>query len=104
MEFAILETNGQLSVIPKSQKRPVMPADMNLSTQYEGLPTTLIIDGYVFEKNLSKMNLSKEWLLGELKTFGIQRTKDVLFASLDSEGKLFFQKKENSTYERIKEA
>ena len=104
VEFAILETNGQLSVIPKSQKRPVMPADMNLSTQYEGLPTTLIIDGYVFEKNLSKMNLSKEWLLGELKTFVIQRTKDVLFASLDSEGKLFFQKKENSTYERIKEA
>lgn len=93
VEFAILETSGQLSVIPKSQKRPVMPADMNLPTVYEGLPVTLIIDGFLFDKNMAKINLTRAWLMSELSKFGIKDVKEVLFASIDSEGKLFFQKK-----------
>lgn len=93
VEFAILETSGQLSVIPKSQKRPLIPEDMNLPTKYEGLPVTLIIDGHVFHKNLAKINLNEDWLRAELQKFNIRNFKDVLFASLDSEGKLFFQPK-----------
>lgn len=93
VEFAILETSGQLSVIPKSQKRPVIPEDMSLPTKYEGLPVTLIIDGYVFRKNLEKMNLNEDWLKSELQKFNVHSFKDVLFASLDTEGKLFFQVK-----------
>ena len=93
IEFAILETSGEISVIPKSQKRPLNPADLNIPTKYEGIPMTLIIDGYVFEKNLSKVNLTKEWLKGELGKFGIQDMKQVLLASLDTEGNLFYQLK-----------
>jgi len=93
VEFAILETCGELSVIPKSQKRPVMPVDLNLPTNYEGLPIPLIIDGYVFQKNLKKINLNEDWLKNELQNFGIQNFKDVLFASLDTEGKMFYQTK-----------
>jgi uncharacterized membrane protein YcaP (DUF421 family) len=93
VEFAILETSGDLSVIPKSQKRPLVPADINVFTTYEGLPVTLVIDGYVFVKNLNKVNLSVEWLQSELQPFGIHSLKDVLFASLDTEGKLFYQLK-----------
>ncbi|MFZ5647214.1 MAG: YetF domain-containing protein [Bacillota bacterium] len=93
VEFAILETSGHLSVIPKSQKRPVVPEDMNLPTKYEGLPVTLIIDGHVFQKNLAKINLSENWLRSELLKFNVSDPKEVLFASLDTEGKLFFQVK-----------
>jgi len=93
VEFAILETNGSLSVIPKSQKRPLNPADLNLPTKYEGIPMTLIIDGYVFKDNLHKVNLNEDWLQAELKKFGIQDLKKVLFASLDTEGNLFYQLK-----------
>jgi len=93
VEFAILETSGELSVIPKSQKRPIVPADMNLPTMYEGLPITLIIDGYVFSKNLAKINLNEDWLKSELQKFGVNNFKEVLFASLDTEGKLFYQVK-----------
>ncbi len=96
VEFAILENSGQLSVIPKSQKRPVVPADMNLPTAYEGLPVTLIIDGYVFHKNLARINLNEDWLKAELQNFGINSFKKVLFASLDTEGKLFYQVKAKS--------
>jgi len=93
VEFAILETSGELSVIPKSQKRPVMPEDLKLPTKYEGLPVTLIIDGYVFKKNLARINLNEEWLRSELSKFGIQSFKDVLFAHIDTEGKLLYQVK-----------
>ena len=93
VEFAILETNGELSIIPKSQKRPLTPSDMNIPTEYEGIPFPLVIDGKLIDLNLKKLDLTKEWLETELKKFGIQSYKDAFFVSLESNGHLFFQKK-----------
>lgn len=93
VEFAILETNGQLSVIPKSQKRPITPSDLSLETHYEGLPTNLIIDGKLNRDNMSKVKLTEDWLKKELNKFGYKDVKDVLFCSLDSDNSLYFQKK-----------
>lgn len=93
VEFAILETNGQLSVIPKSQKRALQPEDLKIETEYEGLPLTLIVDGQLNEQNLHKANLNKEWLIAELAKFGINDIKKVFFASLDTAGNLFYQLK-----------
>lgn len=47
VEFAIFEPNGNLSVIGRSQARPVTPKDLKLDTQYEGLALPLIIDGRI---------------------------------------------------------
>ena len=96
VEFAILETNGELSIIPKSQKRPLTPSDMNLPTEYEGIPFPLVIDGKLIDLNLKKLNLSKEWLDNELGKFGIKSYKETFFVSLESNGHLFFQLKSNS--------
>ena len=93
VKFAILETNGQLSVIPKSQKRGLTAEDLNISTNYEGLPLDLIIDGAVNHKNLQKANLDLSWLTNEIKKFGAQKPEDVLFASLDTQGNLYCQTK-----------
>lgn len=93
VEFAILETNGQLSVIPKSQKRPVTPEDMKIPTKYEGLPLTLIVDGEVSDVNLGKAGLDRNWLKTELSKFEINNFEDVLFASLDTSGNLYYQQK-----------
>lgn len=93
VEFAILETNGQLSVIPKSQRRPVNPEDINVMTEYEGLPLTLIIDGEVNSLNLSKAGLNEEWLKSELTKSGVYNFNNVLFASLDTLGNLYIQQK-----------
>jgi len=95
VEFAILETNGELSIIPKSQKRPMNPEDLNIPTKYEGLPLDLIIDGQVNYKNLEKAKLDENWLKEELKKFGIDDVKKVLFANLDTNGNLYFQQKGN---------
>ncbi len=99
VEFAILETNGQLSIIPKSQKRPLNPEDLNISTKYEGLPLDIIVDGNINYKNIIKANLSEGWLKEELGKFGVKSLKDILFASLDSDGNLYYQKKLGRTEE-----
>lgn len=96
VEYAILETSGQLSVILKSQKRPLTPEDLNIPTSYEGLPTTLIIDGFVFWDNLKRINLTEEWLMTELSKLGAKGPRDVLFSYIDTQGNLFCQKKESA--------
>ncbi|MDA8441189.1 MAG: DUF421 domain-containing protein [Peptococcaceae bacterium] len=93
VEFAILETNGELSIIPKSQKRPVIPEDLQLATKYEGLPFTLILDGKVKTQNLAKAKLDRQWLDNELKRYNVTSISQVVVASLDSTGKLFVQAK-----------
>ena len=95
VEFAILETSGQLSVFPKSQKRPVTPADMKLQTEYEGLPQQLILDGRIISKNLANVNHDENWLRIELSKRGINSPKEVLIASLDTSGFLYLQRKQN---------
>lgn len=91
VEFAVLETNGQLSIIPKSQKRPVRPGDLQVPTDYEGLPTPLIVDGQLDERNLAKVGLDRRWLHDRLREHGVRGPEDVLFASLDTRGNFYCQ-------------
>jgi len=93
VEFAIIETVGKLNVIPKSQKRPVTPADLKIATDYEGIPFTLIMDGHIHHQNLSRANKDIQWLEDELKKRKLQ-ARDVFFASLDTQGNLDIQPKE----------
>lgn len=93
VEYAILETNGQLSVILKSQKRPVTPEDLKIDTKYEGHTIDLIIDGKLMKDTLKKMNIDKGWLDRQLMERGITDYSMVFYASLDTSGNLFIQKK-----------
>lgn len=94
VEYAILETNGNLSVIPKSDKKPVTPQDLNLTPQYEGLPLPIIIDGRIMHQNMQKADIDMEWLNEQLKMWKIQNVKEVLFASLDTNKVLTVYRKE----------
>lgn len=95
VEFAILESNGKLSIIPKSQARPLTPRDLRLSTEYEGMPTVLIEDGNIVEDNLRDNHLTKEWLYHELKAQGINDVTNVMAAILDTKGTLFVSRKKS---------
>lgn len=88
VEFALLEANGELSVGLKSQHRPATPSDLGIDTEYEGLPTELIIDGRVLTTNLNRVNLSPEWLADRLSERGIASPKDVFLAMLNTDGRL----------------
>lgn len=93
VEVAILETNGELSVIPKSQRRPLVPADLDVETEYEGLPLILVVDGVVNKFNLKQAGLDYQWLTARLQERGIESVEEVLLVSLDTVGRLFVQRK-----------
>lgn len=92
VEFAVLETSGKLSVILKSQHRPVTPADLGIPTAYEGLPTVLVMDGDVMKTNLEKISLDETWLQKVLGERGLT-PKKVLLATLSTDGRLFVNRK-----------
>lgn len=94
VEYAILETNGQLSVIPKSIRRPVTPEDLQLQIAGETLPYTLIMDGVIQHHNFAKVNVTPEWLKQELQKVSVHKPEDVLIAMIDSHGRFFYQKKQ----------
>ncbi len=94
IEYAILETDGDISVIPKSQKRYVTPADLGIPTKYEGIPISVIVDGKIKEESLKYANLTLEQVLTEIKKRGVDNIQDVFFACIDPEGNWFVQKKE----------
>ncbi|MBS4007772.1 MAG: DUF421 domain-containing protein [Clostridium sp.] len=97
VQYAVLETSGELSVLLKAAKRPVTPKDLDLPIKYEGMPTPLIFDGHIHFKNLQRLQLDEQWLLVELRKQGLSGIKDVLFASLDTDGVLFVSEKERAT-------
>lgn len=93
VEYAIAEPNGKLSVLLKTQASPVTPQDLNIPTKYKGVPSELVVDGVIIEQNLRQNNLDKEWLLNELQKQGVQSLKEVFYASLDTDGNLYVDKK-----------
>lgn len=91
VEIAVLETSGELSVIPTSQKRPVTPSDLGVDTQHERLPIPLIMDGRLMENNLKEAGITRDALQAELAAVGLRSPEDVFFAMLDSIGRLRIQ-------------
>ncbi len=95
VRYAILETNGQISVIPNADKRPVETADLGVAVEEEELPVTLITDGKLNDNKLKKTGNDKKWLMDQLKKQNINSIKDVFFASLSSDGNFHAQEKMN---------
>jgi uncharacterized membrane protein YcaP (DUF421 family) len=84
VEFAILETNGQISIQKKSQHQPATPKDMNIPTSYKGLCLNVIIDGQIIEEHLEMANHDINWILDELKKKNVPDIRKVLLAYFDS--------------------
>ena len=93
VEYAILETSGDVTVIQKPDKRTTIPADFNIMPEYEGIPYDLIIDGKIMEKNLKAIGKNYIWLEKQVKKFGI-KPEEALIVTLDGKGQIFCQKKE----------
>ncbi|MFT9494917.1 MULTISPECIES: YetF domain-containing protein [Bacillota] len=55
-----------------------------------GLPSILINDGKIINKNLEKLGYSREWLAGELKKYGVIDMKNVYLATIDGSGKIYY--------------
>ena len=100
VEFAILETNGTLSVLKKSSFQSPSRKDLKLAPQDVALSTTLINDGEVIYDNLLEKNLTEEWLLQQLKEQDFEHVEDVFYAEYIKGEKLFLQPFTNHTNEK----
>lgn len=91
IEYAILETSGKLSIIPKTELTYVTKKDMNIQCTQDILPVTLIIDGKVNQENLKLIKQDMSWLKKNLNKNNINDVKEVFIALLDSQGKFYCQ-------------
>ncbi|MGR3763579.1 DUF421 domain-containing protein [Rossellomorea sp. NS-SX7] len=79
-EYALLESNGTLSVLKKPMFENVQRADLNIKPDHVSLPLSLIVDGEIVYDNLKIVDQQEEWLLAEINRHGFQSHKEVLYA------------------------
>lgn len=97
VEYAILEPNGQLSILKKSDQQQITKKDMNITRKSsEIIPTEIIVDGKLVQKNLNEYGLTTSWLQNELSKAGISEVSEVFFAELQSDKNLYISKKKKS--------
>ena len=88
VEFAIMESNGELSVIPKAGKRNVNLSDLGIKEDEVHLPVVLISDGTIYERNLLKINTDTDRLMNILQKYNLKSYKEVFLAFTDEKKKL----------------
>ena len=66
IQTIVLESNGQLSILPKDKNRPLTPDDMKITVLQSGVEAVVIQDGKVLSKNLRATGNNAEWLKKEL--------------------------------------
>ena len=93
IQTAILESNGKLSFIPNSLKRPATPEDLNLNPKQDFLVINVIIDGKVMEENLKNTGNNLKWLQQNLEKQKAGNIEDILLATCDKDNNLSVYKK-----------
>ena len=83
IEYAILEANGDISILPKSKYRPVNTSDMKINVKEEGLCRNIIIDGKIMKENLNSIGKNKDWVLQQLKVKGYNSLSKILLMTID---------------------
>ncbi|MFT9849687.1 DUF421 domain-containing protein [Aneurinibacillus sp. REN35] len=88
VEFAMLETNGQVSVLPKRQAQPATIKDLQLNLPNEEEPETVIMDGNILLDSLRASGHTEQWLHTELEKSGVT-LDNVFIGQIDSQGQLY---------------
>lgn len=88
VEYAVMESNGELSVIPKAGKKPLTAEDMSISKQPEIMPVVFISDGIIYNKNIYQSGWTEKQLAAELSKLNISDSRSVFLAFCDGSSKL----------------
>lgn len=88
IEYAIMEVNGNISILPKGKYKPVVIQDLDLEVPKQGLCANVIIDGKLMSNNLKIALKDEAWLLNEINKQGYDDYSKILLATLDINGKL----------------
>ena len=94
VEYAVLETDGRLSVIPYPSESPVTPSQLKIEAEDKGYPVVVISDGHVIESNLRLVGRDMNWLNKRLAALGVKNTETVFLMTVNSAGQVYFAPKE----------
>ncbi len=89
VQFAILEKDGELSVIKKPEFENVTKKDLHIQPGITGIATELIYDGIIIDANLKQTSHDRTWLFSELKKLNIQSTDEVFYMALNPDGTIY---------------
>lgn len=95
VEYAILETSGHVSVIPKPSASPVTLSDLNIKPSKKILPCTIISDGVLNKNELRRSGKTQSWLEEKIKQGGVNKISDVFIGVITCDGEFFMQRKGN---------
>ncbi len=88
VEYAIMEANGKVSVLPKVAYKPVTTKDMKLKIAQDSLIANVVIDGKIMKQNLKNMHKDEQWLNKQLKNKGYHDYQNLILVTLDENGKI----------------
>jgi len=88
VEFALMETNGDINVLLKAEHQPVTPQHLGLNVSPEKEPQAVIMDGEIMDEPLSALGLNRNWLQAELEKAGVT-LEDVFLGQVDKNGQLY---------------
>lgn len=94
VKYAILETNGQISVLPYANQLPVTAEQMHIFPDEQGLPIVIINDGRVLDHNLKTRGLDQKWLEKRLQEHQVRSPEDVYLLTVDEQGRIYFAGKD----------
>jgi uncharacterized membrane protein YcaP (DUF421 family) len=89
LQSAVMEKNGEITIMKKSELEPLTPKDINMVVEKETAPCIVIIDGNLMERDLTDYGYTKEWLLGEIQKQGANDFRSVFMAQIDSMGNVY---------------
>lgn len=92
VDYAVLETSGELTVLLKAEKKAVTKGDFQIAepNTFKGMPLILIDDGEINRKGMQAHHLTENWLNMQLRRHNIDCPKDVFFASLSNDGTIYW--------------
>lgn len=99
VKYAILETTGEISVIKMSHKDNVTLEDLNMLGQQDYVKAEVIVTGNIIYENLASRNLTAQWLIDQLKMQGVSDIREVFYANLDENNKLYVDKYKDNVKE-----
>ena len=91
--YAIIETNGKMCIIKKSNIEPVTRDDMEIKPEPSSLPVNIIMDGRLMEENVSLTGIDEKFINMVLQKAKISKIKEVLIFTLDNQGNCYIQAK-----------
>ena len=90
VEYAVLETDGRLSVIPYPSEAPVTPAQLKIEAEDKGYPVVVISDGHVIQSNLRLVGRDMNWLKKRLAALGVKDAESVFLMTVNSAGQVYY--------------